>query len=121
MKDKRILVFKKSLEDLVESLDATLALAGLDDEDAAPAPVRESASRLPRLLGTTDRLAAGVFKGNPRSAAEVTELTGAMRRLADAYIAYRRELESTASTDSASAQLAATLEQVKTRTLSAHD
>jgi hypothetical protein len=62
-----------------------------------------------------------VFKGNPRDAAQVTALTGAMRQLETAYIAYRRKLDSTSGLEGATEELAATLEQVKSQTLSVHE
>ena len=49
MKDKRIVVFRKALEELVESLEATLRLANWDEADIAPDPLKDSASRLPGL------------------------------------------------------------------------
>ncbi len=117
MKDKRVLVFRKSLEELVESLDATLRLANWDGADAVPDPLRDDAARLITRLGTTDRMAAGVFKGNPRDVQSVNELTGAMRRLEAAYMVYRKQLKTVGGADEAATKLSAALEQVKAETL----
>jgi hypothetical protein len=116
MKDKRVLVFRKSLEELIESLDATLRLARWDGSDAVPEPLRDSASRLMARLGTTDRLAAGVFKGTALDVARVTTLTEAMRRLETAYVSYRKKLESVSGASVAAEELAAALEQVRSDT-----
>jgi len=118
MKDSRIPSFRKSLEDLVESLDATLRLARWDETEAVPEPLRESASRLVARIGVADRMASGVFRGNAADVTRVQALTAAMRRLETSYVAYREKLKSR-SGDSAKAadELALLLEQVKTENL----
>ena len=112
MKDRRVTVFHKSLEELVDSIDATLRVSSWDASDAVPEPLKTSASQLMSRLGTADRLAAGVFNGNSRDAVRVEELTGAMRRLETAYLAYVKAGGS--SRDKARAELTATLDQVRT-------
>jgi hypothetical protein len=120
MKDKRIVVFRKALEELVESLEATLRLANWDEADIAPDPLKDSASRLVARLGTTDRLAAGVFKGTTADSARVDQLTGAMRRLGNAYLGYRKQASSVASGKAnALTELSTVLDEVKTQALSA--
>lgn len=120
MKDSRVTAFHKSLEELVESLDATLRVAHWDAEEVVPDMLQESASKLVARLGTADRLASGVFKGNDRDVSRVHELTGAMRRLETTYLAYRKNLKN-GSGDSAKAaeELIVLLEQVKTENLEA--
>lgn len=114
MKDKRVMVFRKSLEELVESLEATLRLARWDGAEIVPEPLRESASKLVARLGVADRMAAGVFKGNIADVARVKSMTDAMRRLETAYVSYRKKVEGPPN-DSGKAreELIATLDQVK--------
>lgn len=112
MKDRRVTVFLKSLEDLVESMDATLRLSSWDPAEAAPQPLENSASRLMTRLGTSERLASGVFNGNPRDAARVGIITDAMRRLATAHLAYVKATGS--GRDKARQELAAMLDRVRT-------
>jgi hypothetical protein len=120
MKDKRIMVFRKALEELVDSLDATLRVATWDDAELVPEPLKDSASRLVARLGTADRLAAGVFKGSATDAARVVTLTGAMRRLETAYLGYRKKVGSVSNEPSrASAELSSVLDDVKTHALGA--
>lgn len=113
MKDKRVLVFRKSLEDLVESLEATVRVAEWDGAETVPEPLKDSASKLMTRLGTADRLAAGVFKGTIADVARVTSMTSAMRRLETAYVAYRKRLDTTPERAKAAEELVATLDQVK--------
>lgn len=119
MKDKRILVFRKALEELVESLDATLRLAKWDSVEAVPEPLGDSAARLVARLGVADRLATGVFKGSVADTARVVALTGAMRRLESAYLGYRKKVGSAMSAPEAAAELGSVIEDVKTHALGA--
>lgn len=112
MKDRRVTVFHKSLEELVESLDATLRVSSWDPAEAPPLPLENSASQLMARLGAADRLASGVFNGNPRDAVRVSALTDAMRRLETAYLAYVKAAGS--GRDKAREELSATLNQVRT-------
>jgi len=55
-----------ALESLVESLDATVRLARWDSGgNAAPEPLKKSASQLVQRLGAATRLASGKFVGAP--------------------------------------------------------
>ena len=118
MKDSRIPSFRRSLEDLVESLDATLRLKRWDEREVVPDPLRESASRLVARIGAADRMASGVFNGNPADVSRVQALTGAMRRLETGYLTYRKQLESgSVDPTEAANELTLLLEQVKTENL----
>lgn len=119
MKDTRVKVFHQSLDDLVEALDATLRIARWDAAEDLPPPLKESAGKLMARLGTADRLAGGVFNGNPRDAARVGALTDAMRRLEKAYLAYAGKSDSDSGRDAAIAELSSTLDKVRTETLGA--
>jgi hypothetical protein len=120
MKDKRVVVFRKALKELVESLDATLRLANWDDAESVPEPLRDSASRLSDRLGAADRLAAGIFKGNTADVAQVKALTDAMRRVETAYVAHLKSVSSVPENDGkATRELALTLDEI--RSLSPED
>jgi hypothetical protein len=114
MKDTRVTFFRKTLEELVESLEATLRVTRWVGPEVVPEPLKESASRLVTRLGTADRLASGVFKGSPSDSARVDAMLGAMRRLDAAYVAYRKRLESTPNdSDGAAAALDIEIGEVK--------
>lgn len=119
MRDRRVMVFKKSLEELVESLDATVRIARWEGLDEVPQPLRDSASKLVTRLGTTDRLAQGVFKGNAADVTNVNRMTDAMKRLETAYVTYRKKLDSPVVADGTLAreELVRTIEQVRAETL----
>jgi Zn-dependent M16 (insulinase) family peptidase len=118
MRNKRIQVFQQSLEELVESIDATLRLSSWDVAEAVPEPLKESASKLMARMAVSDRLVSGVFNGNSRDAAHVRMLTDAMRRLDAAYLAYVKKLESDFGREKARNELSAALDQVRTELLS---
>ncbi len=117
MKDRRVTVFRNSLEELVESLDATLRVSSWDSSEVAPQPLKNSASQLMSRLGAADRLASGVFNGNPRDAERVSTITDAMRRLETAYRAYLKAAGS--SRAKAQQELSAMLDEVRTEVVDA--
>jgi hypothetical protein len=90
MKDERVKVFRRALQELIESLDAMVRVRRWAGPEAAPEPLQESASRLLGRLGTAGRLAAGTFNGSPADALQVEAMCSAMRRLDAAYVAYRQ-------------------------------
>jgi hypothetical protein len=113
MQDKRVVIFRTALDELVASLDATLRVMRWEGTESIPEPLQECASHLVTRLGTADRLANGVFKGRPQDVTRVAALTGAMRRLEAAYVDFRRT--STSPTDRAKAETAllAAIDEVK--------
>lgn len=90
MKDERVTFFRKALEGLVESLDATVRVARWNSEESVPEPLKGSASRLVERLGTADRLASGTFNGSVGDMARVKTMCGAMKRLDASYVTYRQ-------------------------------
>jgi len=92
MKDPRVTTFRKALEGLVDSLDATLRLKEWSETEDAPDPLRESASQLVTRLATAGRMASGHFSGSVADVARVSTMLGAMRRLDAAYVVYRHRL-----------------------------
>lgn len=118
MKDARVTTFRKALEELVESLDATIRMARWNDGENVPEPLKESASRLLSRLGTADRLSSASFTGTATDVARVAAMRGAMRRLDAAYVAYRQQIAGKPSElDHAATALGVELDEVKAATL----
>ena len=114
MKDTRVTYYRKTLEGLLESLDATVRVKRWTGDESVPEPLKESASRLISRLGTVDRLASSQFKGNAADVARVNALVGAMRRLDTAYVAYCQESErGPREREKAAEALGATMDEVK--------
>lgn len=93
MNDQRITYFRRALEALVDSLDATARLSRWDSEEVAPEPLRESAGKLGERLGAANRLASGKFVGATQVVASLTGMSGAIKRLDAAYVQYRHRIE----------------------------
>jgi hypothetical protein len=64
MNDQRIAYFRRALEALVDSLDATARLSRWDSTESAPEPLQESAAKLGERLGAANRLAGGQVRGS---------------------------------------------------------
>src|SRR4051812_20572966 len=94
MKDERVTFFRKALEGLIDSLDATVRVTRWSGNEPIPEPLKQSAARLVERLGTADRLASGTFNGSAVDVARVKEMCSAMRRLDAAYVTYRQRIES---------------------------
>jgi hypothetical protein len=114
MKDARVTTFRKTLEGLIESLDATVRVTRWTGAESVPEPLKESASRLLSRLGAADKLVAGGFMGSPADVARVNAMRGAIRRLDAAYVTHRHALAGTASErDSAASALTAEIEEIR--------
>ena len=108
------MIFRRTLDELIESLDATVRVSRWVGSEEAPAPLHESASRLVARLGTADRLGSAKFSGSVADAARVTAMVSAMRRLDTAYVAFRAQLQSGPSDrEVAAVALGAELDEVK--------
>src|SRR3954453_6806590 len=94
MKDQRIAFFRRTLDALVESLDATARLSRWDSTETAPEPLRQSAAMLGERLNAANRLASGKFVGAGQGVASLTQMSGAIKRLDTAYVQYRARIES---------------------------
>jgi hypothetical protein len=90
MKDARVVTYRKALESLVESLDATLRLERWPAGEIAPEPLHKSAAELMARLGTAARLASSRFAGAVADVSRVDTMRGAMQRLDAAWVAYRQ-------------------------------
>ena len=113
MKDERVIFFRKALDGLIESLEATIRVTGWSGDESVPEPLKESASRLVARLGTADRLASDTFSGSATDTARVSAMCAAMRRLDAAYVAYRQKLSNPAERSAAALALDSELEEVK--------
>lgn len=113
-KDQRIAFFRSVLENLVESLDATVRIQRWTDAESIPEPLQQSAALLVDRLGAANRLAAGKFIGPPVVAARVTAMNAAIQRLDVAYVQYRHRVDTTpAQKGEAAAALDAEIGEVK--------
>jgi hypothetical protein len=88
MKDSRIIIFRKALDGLIDSLEATVRVERWAGPDSVPEPLRETAGQLLTRLGAANRLAAGRFSGSIADATRVRAIADAVRRLDAAYVAY---------------------------------
>jgi hypothetical protein len=88
MKDSRVAIFRKTLDGLIESLDATVRIERWAGTDSVPEPLRDSAGQLLVRLGAANRLAAGRFSGSRADEMRVKTIADAVRRLDVAYVAY---------------------------------
>ena len=114
MKDQRVPTLRRTLEALMESLDATARLSRWDSNEPAPEPLRESAAKLGERLSAANRLAADKFVGAGPVIASLSGMSGAIKRLDAAYVQYRDRLEATpAERDAASVALDEELGGVK--------
>lgn len=114
MNDQRIAYFRRALEALVDSLDATARLSRWDEAEIAPEPLRESAGKLGERLSAASRLAGGKFVGAQQVVATLTGMSGAIKRLDAAYVQYRHKVDSgPAERDEAAVALDAEIGTVK--------
>ena len=90
MKDQRVAAFRKLLNSLVESLDATARITRWRPSEAVPEPLRESAAKLVERLGTANRLASDRYTGPPPVVACLDAMVGATKRLDAAYAEFSR-------------------------------
>ncbi len=113
MKDQRIPFIRKTLDSVLESLEATLRVKRWTGNDL-PEPLKVAADRLLERLGTADRLGASAFRGSPSDMSRVTAMLAAMKRLDAAYVAYRARVEKNpAEKDAAAEALDEEIIQVK--------
>jgi hypothetical protein len=103
MKDQRIPFIRKTLDSVLESLEATLRVKRWSGSDV-PEPLRLAADRLVERLGTADRLGASEFRGSPSDMSRVTAMLAAMKRLDTAYVAYRSRIEKSPTEKDAAAE-----------------
>ncbi len=93
MNDQRVKAFRKALNSLVESLDATIRVARWSGPEAIPVPLDNSASKVLDHLGSANRFAADRYSGSPPVIACMTAMSAATKTLDGAYEEFRRHLE----------------------------
>lgn len=93
MNDQRVSAFRKVLNSLVDSLDATVRVARWSGPEAIPTPLTNSASKLLDYLGAANRFAADRYVGSPPVVECMTAMSAATKVLDEAYVEYRRHLE----------------------------
>jgi hypothetical protein len=91
--DQRVTAFRKALNSLVESLDATVRIARWSGPEAIPAPLETTAAKLLDHLGSANRFAADRYSGAPPVVASMTAMSAATKVLDQAYVEYRRHLD----------------------------
>lgn len=97
MKDQRVRQLRRTLEELVESLDATSRLSRWGAGEPAPEPLHDSAAKVGERLSAANRLAVGQFTGPPPVVASLSGMSGAVKRLDAAYVLYRHRVEASPS------------------------
>jgi hypothetical protein len=114
MRDQRVPVFRRTIEALVESLEATARLSRWDATEPTPEPLRQSAAKLGARLDAANRLASGQFVGAKQVVLSLTVMSGAIQRLDAAYVQYRARIETQpADRDEAAVVLDAEIGSVK--------
>jgi hypothetical protein len=91
--DQRVTAFRKALDALIESLDATVRIARWSGPEAVPAPLETTAAKLLDHLGSANRFAADRYSGAPPVVACMTAMSAATKVLDKAYVEYRRHLD----------------------------
>ena len=86
MKDTRVMFFRKTLEELLDSLDAVVRVRRWVGPESVPEPLKEAAGHLLVRLGTAGRVASSTFRGSVADTTRVDVMLGAMRRLDAAYV-----------------------------------
>jgi hypothetical protein len=114
MKDQRIPFMRKTLDSLVESLEATLRVKRWTGSEEIPEPLKKSADRLVERLSAADRLTSTTFRGTPQDIARVETMGTAIKRLDAAYVAFRQAVERTPTgVEAAAIALTEEIDQVK--------
>jgi hypothetical protein len=114
MRDGRIMLLRKALDALLDSLDATVRVQRWTGEETIPEPLTESAGMLLLRLGAADRLLARKFSGAPDDSIRMDAMTVAIKRLDGAYVEYRKRItERPAERDTATVALDTAVTDVK--------
>ncbi len=110
-----IVTFRRSLEALLESLDATARIARWESgAEPVPEALRQNAALLQQRLASANRLAAGRFVGAADMVATSDAIRTAVQQLDAAFVAYRKRTESgSGEQHGAALELEAELERIK--------
>jgi hypothetical protein len=115
MKDARVAAFRSALDSLMTAMDATVRIARWTDApDAIPAPLQKAASQIEERLSTATKLADTKVVGAPQVMARITAMGECIRRLDEAFKAYRTEVNDAPGTEAEAAlALDAAIAEVK--------
>jgi hypothetical protein len=94
MKDQRVPVLRRTLQALLESLDATARLSRWSSADSAPEPLQESAAKLEERLSAANGLSSCRFVGPSQVVATLTTMSEAVKHLDEAYVLYQSRIHS---------------------------
>jgi hypothetical protein len=104
MKDARVAAYRSALESLMTSMDAAVRIARWTEApDAIPAPLQKAASALDERLAAATKLAESKVVGAPQVTARINAMSECIRRLDEAYKAYRTEITDAPGTDAEAA------------------
>ncbi len=104
MKDARVAAFRVALDSLLTALDATVRIARWTDApEAIPAPLQKAASQIDERLLTAVKLAESKVVGAPQVTARITAMSECIRRLDEAFKAYRTEVAEAPGTEAEAA------------------
>src|SRR3954451_16381488 len=104
MKDARVAAFRSALESLMTSMDATVRIARWTEApEAIPAPLQKAASALDDRLAAATKLAESKVVGAPQVTARINAMSECIRRLDEAYKAYRAEITEAPGTEAEAA------------------
>jgi hypothetical protein len=92
MNDRRVAAIREALQTLLDSIDAVSRLNRWDASDPIPQSLEQSAKQLEPRLEKAKGLVASSYVGNALVMSQLNGLSDAIRRLDDAYVAYRARI-----------------------------
>ena len=115
MKDNRVANFRTALESLMSAMDATVRIARWTEApEAIPVPLQKAATQIEERLAAATKLAETKVVGAPQVTARINAMSECIRRLDEAYKAYRTEITAAPGTDAEAAlALDAAIAEVK--------
>ncbi len=115
MKDNRVAAFRTALESLMTAMDATVRIARWTEApEAIPAPLQKAASQIDERLTAATKLAETKVVGAPQVTARINAMSECIRRLDEAFKAYRDEIKAAPGTEAEAAlALDAAIAEVK--------
>ena len=115
MTDNRVAAFRTALEQLMAAMDAIVRIARWTEApEAIPAPLRKAASQIEERRSTAVKLAETKVVGAPQVTARINAMSECIRRLDEAFKAYRTEVDGAPGTEAEAAlSLDAAIAEVK--------
>src|SRR4029079_10275727 len=104
MIDNRVANFRTALEQLMTAMDATVRIARWTEApDSIPAPLQKAASQIDERLAAAVKLAETKVVGAPQVTARINAMSECIRRLEEAFKAYRSEVDGAPGTEAEAA------------------